>query len=146
MRACPSSRSRPRWSTYRREPIRFPTGCILQRPDCMAEHMRLELRNVAANYPFERSHRFRWSSRIPAAETIRVWAATVGEPSARIAAGCLRWQELPRFLPMPRWSGGGQSSNTIAHFALDFSRKESVCGFNLLRGARRDESAGHLYK
>ena len=43
-------------------------------------------------------------------------------------------------------SGGGQSSNTIAHFALDFSRKESVCGFNLLRGARHDASAGHLYK
>jgi hypothetical protein len=41
---------------------------------------------------------------------------------------------------------GGQSSNTIAHFALDFSRKESVCGFNLLRGARRDASAGDLYK
>jgi hypothetical protein len=27
-----------------------------------------------------------------------------------------------------------------------FPRKESVCGFNLLRGARRDASAGHLYK
>src|SRR5437870_10172917 len=26
--------------------------------DCMAGHVRLELRNVAANYPFERSHRF----------------------------------------------------------------------------------------
>jgi len=24
--------------------------------------------------------------------------------------------------------GGGQLSNTIAHFALDFSRQESVCG------------------
>jgi len=30
------------------------------------------------------------------------------------------------------------------HFALP--RKGSVCGFNLLRGARRDASAGHLYK
>src|SRR6266508_2598447 len=28
------------------------------RPDCVAGHMRLELRNVAANYPFEKSHRF----------------------------------------------------------------------------------------
>jgi hypothetical protein len=28
------------------------------RPDCVAGHTRLELRNVAANYPFERSHRF----------------------------------------------------------------------------------------
>jgi hypothetical protein len=35
---------------------------------------------------------------------------------------------------------------TIAHFAPDFSRKESVWGFNLLRGARRDASADHLYK
>jgi hypothetical protein len=24
--------------------------------------------------------------------------------------------------------GGGKTSNTIAHFALDFPRKESVCG------------------
>jgi hypothetical protein len=29
-----------------------------QRPDCLAGHVRLELRNVAANYPFERSLRF----------------------------------------------------------------------------------------
>jgi hypothetical protein len=29
-----------------------------QRPDCVAGHERLELTNVAANYPFERSHRF----------------------------------------------------------------------------------------
>src|SRR5262249_56846446 len=43
------------------------------------------------------------------------------EPSGGISAGCLRWQELPRF-------SAGQSSNTIAHFALDFSRKERVCG------------------
>jgi hypothetical protein len=28
------------------------------RPDCVAGHVRFELRNVAANYPFERSHRF----------------------------------------------------------------------------------------
>jgi hypothetical protein len=28
------------------------------RPDCMAGHVGLELRNVDANYPFERSHRF----------------------------------------------------------------------------------------
>jgi hypothetical protein len=29
-----------------------------RRPDCMAGHVRLELRNVVANYPFERSHGF----------------------------------------------------------------------------------------
>ena len=30
----------------------------LLRPDCVAGHVGLELRNVDANYPFERSHRF----------------------------------------------------------------------------------------
>src|SRR5262252_635428 len=50
---------------------------------------------------------------------LRRWEAQLG-PSASISAGCLRWRELPRF-------SAGQSSNTIAHFALDFSRKESVC-------------------
>src|SRR5215471_1452814 len=49
-----------------------------QRPDCVAGVGGLELRNVVANYPFERSHRFPGSSRIPATETIRVRAATVG--------------------------------------------------------------------
>src|SRR5258706_721423 len=29
-----------------------------QRPDCVAGHVRLELRNVVAKHPFERSHRF----------------------------------------------------------------------------------------
>src|SRR5438132_1524823 len=29
-----------------------------ERRDCVAGHVRFELRNVAANYPFERSHRF----------------------------------------------------------------------------------------
>src|SRR5712691_8591660 len=36
-------------------------------------------------------------------------------------------RELPRFLPIQTRSGGGKTSNTIAHFALDFERKESVC-------------------
>jgi hypothetical protein len=40
--------------------------------DCVAEVIRFELRNVAANYPVERSHRFPESSRILAAETVRV--------------------------------------------------------------------------
>jgi hypothetical protein len=39
---------------------------------CMAGHVRLELRNVVAKYPFESSHRFPRSSRILATETIRV--------------------------------------------------------------------------
>src|SRR6266478_2375736 len=43
-----------------------------QRPDCVAEVVGFELRNVVVNYPFERSHRFAESSRILATETIRV--------------------------------------------------------------------------
>jgi hypothetical protein len=34
----------------------------------------------------------------------------------------------PRFLRIQRCSVGGQTSNTIAHFALDFEREQSVCG------------------
>jgi hypothetical protein len=45
---------------------------IRRRPDCVAGHVRLELRNVVANYPFESSTDFQESSRILAAETIRV--------------------------------------------------------------------------
>jgi hypothetical protein len=33
-------------------------GNTPQRRDCLAGHVRLELRNVGANYPFERSRRF----------------------------------------------------------------------------------------
>jgi hypothetical protein len=43
-----------------------------QRPDCVAGHVGLELRNVDAKYPFERSNRFPESSRSLATETIRV--------------------------------------------------------------------------
>jgi len=43
-----------------------------QRPDCVAEVVGLELRNVVAKYPFESSLRFPGSSRILATETIRV--------------------------------------------------------------------------
>src|SRR5438132_9626966 len=42
------------------------------RPDCLAGHVGLEVRNVGANYPFESSHRFPGISRILASETIRV--------------------------------------------------------------------------
>ena len=40
------------------------------RPDCVAGVVGLELRNVVANYPFERSRRFPESNRILATETI----------------------------------------------------------------------------
>jgi hypothetical protein len=35
----------------------LPSEHSAQRPDCVAGHVGLELRNVAANYPFEKSHR-----------------------------------------------------------------------------------------
>ena len=44
----------------------------LRETDCVAGVVGLELRNVVANYPFERSRRFPESSRILALETIRV--------------------------------------------------------------------------
>jgi hypothetical protein len=38
---------------------RFPGSRLSRgRPDCVAGHTRLELKNVGANYPFEKSHRF----------------------------------------------------------------------------------------
>ena len=50
-------------------------GC--RRPDCVAGHVRLELRNVVAKYPFERSHRFPVIQPNSGRETIRVRAATL---------------------------------------------------------------------
>jgi hypothetical protein len=38
--------------------VSLQTGHSPLRPDCLAGHVRLELRNVGANYPFERPHRF----------------------------------------------------------------------------------------
>jgi hypothetical protein len=49
-----------------------PPNDDTRRPDCMAGHVGLELRNVVANYPFEKSRRFAAISRILATETIRV--------------------------------------------------------------------------
>ena len=44
----------------------------LQRPDCVAGHVRFELRNVVANYPFEIRGDLRETSQILARETFRV--------------------------------------------------------------------------
>jgi hypothetical protein len=99
----------------------------------------LELRNVAANYPFVRAHRFpgiqpnsahRDCSRLSCAAGEMPLGPRAAGSSASIshrAAIAVR-HKLPRFLPIQRCSAGGQTSNTIAHFALDFERKESVCG------------------
>ena len=56
-----------RSTTSHREPA---CGFSSWRPDCVAEVVGLELRNVVANYPFEKSRRFPGSSRILATETI----------------------------------------------------------------------------
>jgi hypothetical protein len=62
----------PRWEPYARIGLlgvldardpgdrRYDQAGAIERPrpDCVAEHVRLELRNVAANYPFERSQIF----------------------------------------------------------------------------------------
>jgi hypothetical protein len=50
----------------------MPSEPGLRRPHCLAGHVRLELRNVVANYPFERSHRFAGIQLKLATETIRV--------------------------------------------------------------------------
>jgi hypothetical protein len=60
---------------------------------------------------------------------------------------------VPRFLPIQRCSAGDQTSNTIAHFALDFEPKESgvvVVDTEpdrslLLRRQRREASAGSAW-
>src|SRR5262249_47616892 len=49
---------------------------------CVAGHVGLELRNVVANYPFERSHRFTGIQPKLATETIRVGAAGLGRRSS----------------------------------------------------------------
>jgi hypothetical protein len=111
----------------------------------VAGHTRLELRNVAANYPFERSHRLagiqpnsghRDYSRLSCA----AGEMPLGPGAAGIFSSVLRryWpssgiavrHELARFLVIQRCSAGGRTSNTIAHFALDFERKQSVCGYH----------------
>jgi hypothetical protein len=96
------------------------------------------------NIPLKGRTDLRGSSRILATETSRVLSCGIEDtqlgPSAagivskRFAPplaierhGC-KARIGPRFLPIQRCSGGGQTSNTIAHFALDFERKESVCG------------------
>jgi hypothetical protein len=72
-----------------------------KRPDCVAEVGGLELRNVVAKYPFEKVAQISGDpaefrpQRLFVFE-LRRWEAQLG-PSARISAGCLRWQELPRF-------------------------------------------------
>jgi hypothetical protein len=84
---------------YRGGRGRTRSSCSAHRPDCLARVG--ELRNVVAKYPFESSSQISGDpvefrpQRLFVFE-LRWWEAQLG-PSARISAGCLRWQELPRF-------------------------------------------------
>jgi hypothetical protein len=92
-----------------------------------------DLRNVGANYPFERSRRFagiqpKYGHRDCSRLSCGIWICSSGLALPGSSASVLSHRDWPRFLPIQRCSAGGQTNNTIAHFALDFERKESVCG------------------
>jgi hypothetical protein len=83
-----------RWSAYgksqgngRRNGSILRTGRDLQRLHWLAGVVGFELRNVGANYPFEKSLRFLGSSRILATETIRVLSCAVGIRSSGLVPG-----------------------------------------------------------
>jgi hypothetical protein len=60
------------FSASKCDPARLRSNVSWWRPDCLAGHVRFELRNVVANYAFEKSGDLRETSRILATETIRV--------------------------------------------------------------------------
>jgi hypothetical protein len=146
--SCCPTLSIVRSTTSHREPA---CGFSSWRPDCVAGVVGLELRNVAINYPFERSHKFAGCSRIRATENCSRLSCAAGEmPLGPRAAGIFskrcppmltikrhrcKARIGPRFLPIRRCSAGGQTSNTIAHFALDFERKESGFSGGVVLGA-----------
>ena len=100
-------------------------GCALARDRLRGWALGLELRNVVANYAFEKSRRFAGNQP----------NSGHGDHS-RLSCGAGDTQLGPGGQhPAPsrtRWSKddppGGKASNTIAQFALDFPRKQSVCG------------------
>ena len=77
------------------------------------------LRNVVANYPFESLRRF------PGSEP----NSGQGDHSRlSCSAGIRSSGGFCRGLQQAFYTAGGKASNTIAQFALDFPRKQSVCG------------------
>jgi hypothetical protein len=75
----------------------------------------------------------KWRGGIPTPKEIRkVRAAGIFSkryaPTLAIERHRCRHELARDFLRIQRCSVGGQTSNTIAQFALDFPRKESVCG------------------
>jgi hypothetical protein len=75
---------------------------------CVAGHVRFELRNVVANYPFENSRRF-------AGNQPKFWPRRPFAFELQCRGYAAR-------------TGGQHPAPSIAQFALDFPRKESVCG------------------
>jgi hypothetical protein len=71
----------------------FRAGPGSQRPDWLAGHVRLDLRNVAAKYPFERSHGFPGIQPNSGRRGYLRLSCGAGEtqlgPNARISAGML---------------------------------------------------------
>jgi hypothetical protein len=102
----------------------------------------LELRNVVANYPFETLCRFAAKqpnsghgdhSRLScSAGDTQLGTELCRDLQEAFCTGVGRVAEKARIgrdlFSIRRSSAGGKASNTIAQFALDFPRKESVCG------------------
>jgi hypothetical protein len=127
-----------------------------QRLDWLAGHVRLELRNVVAKYPFERSHGFQGiqpnsGHRDYSRLSCGVWETQLG-PSARISAGCLRWQELPRFSADPFRLAGGRciaalksllrQPETQIDYRPDGLRRRPPCCFSVASWSLRTRRHG----
>jgi hypothetical protein len=93
--------------------------------DCMAGHARLELRDVGAKYPFERSHRF------PVIEPNsghRDYARSKCDGGRRSSdllpgSGCLRWQSL---ITEPRHNDDDKTCSLAAHAVRRCSPSSSI--------------------
>ena len=93
-------------------------------------------------------HRFlRWRSELADAGIIRL--GKDGSSSGSLAASVANHRETAKG-SLPRLSGRAPAQSSKGGRSIlcrcRLGRKESVYGFNLLRRARRDASAGHLYK
>jgi hypothetical protein len=99
----------------------------------MAEVVGLELRNVVANYPFERSNRFPGSGQIQATEIIRVWAAPSVIRSSSLVPGSE--QALLGRVPRPRDDRPklSKSRNERKKVEMRFAHLKTHHGFERMR-------------
>jgi hypothetical protein len=102
-----------------------------QRLHCVAGQVRFELRNVAANYPFERSHRFPGPDSNPGHRDHSRLSCDIGEmqPGAR-PLRTLRWT-----FPAKRASVGVTASKSDGLLLSPRQRPSASAGF---RRWRRD--------